>query len=287
MSLPVLLALGALLLSGLSDFLYKRAQLHGARPAAFLVVQSVFFNANSFLLALLTGGLHFEPTTLVHAIPAGVLLFSSLYCFMRSLRGSDATVNVPIYRLSFVVTTVLAVLLFGETLPPTRLLALGLAIVGILALADLRKLASGSLRPTSFAYLLAATTLYGISAAIYRASQLALVPPGSFLVVQAIVFLACGLVLLLTTERKWPTRAAYQHAPFTGLLLSTAFFLLLGSLRFGEASVGVPISQLSFVFTSLLAVVFLGERLDAGRIVGTVAAILAVLTFNLPGNGSH
>ena len=280
------LALGSMALGGLSDFLYKRAQLRGVRPASFLVVQSVFFNLTSLALALLTDGLTPDETALRYAGPAGLVLFSAFYLFLRSLRDGDATVNVPIYRLSFVVTAALAVLVLGERLSATRLLAIALAAVGVLALADLGKLAAGRLAGRSLRFLLPATGLYGLSAAIYKAGVVAGVPPGTFLVVQAAIFLLCAIVFALATDGLRPTAATLQHAPFTGLLLASSLFLLLASLRTGEATVSVPISQLSFVLTSLLAVAFLGERLSRGRVVGTIAAVLAVLAFNLPGGAA-
>ena len=283
MSLSVALALGSMALGGLSDFLYKRAQTHGVRPASFMVVQSLAFNVTSLVLALLTDGLAPDLTALRYAGPTALTLFSAFYLFLRSLRDGDATVNVPIYRLSFVVTAVLAVMVLDERLSPTRVLAIGLAAVGVLALADLRKLAAGRLAGRSLLFLLPATALYGLSAAIYKAGVAAGVPPGTFLVVQAGLFLLCGLALALATHDLRPTPATLQHAPLTGLLLASSLFLLLASLRIGDATVSVPISQLSFVLTSLLAVAFLGERLSRGRVVGTAAAVLAVLAFNLPG----
>ena len=278
-----MLALGSMVLGGLSDFLYKRAQLGGIRPGSYMVVQSLLFNFTSLVLAVLTEGLAPDWTALHYAGPTALTLFSAFYLFLRSLRDGDATVNVPIYRLSFIVTAVLAVLVLEERLSATRVLAIGLATVGVLALADLGKLASGKLAGRSLAFLLPATALYGLSAAIYKAGVAAGVPPGTFLVVQAALFLLCGLVLALATGDLRPTPATLRHAPLTGMLLACSLFLLLASLRIGDASVSVPISQLSFVLTTLLAVAFLGERLSRGRVVGTAAAVLAVLAFNLPG----
>lgn len=282
MSLSIALALGSMILGGLSDFLYKRAQVRGLRPASFMVVQSAFFNLMALALAVLTDGLAPDWAALRYAGPTALTLFGAFYLFLRSLRDGDATVNVPIYRLSFVVTAVLAVLALGERLSATRVLAIGLAAVGVLALADLGKLASGGLAKRSLLFLLPATGLYGLSAAIYKAGVAAGVPPGTFLVVQAALVLLCCVALALVTGDLRPTPATVQHAPFTGLLLAGSLFLLLASLRIGEATVSVPISQLSFVLTTLLAVAFLGERLSRGRVVGTVAAVLAVVAFNLP-----
>jgi uncharacterized membrane protein len=173
--------------------------------------------------------------------------------------------------------------LLGEHLSGLRLLAIGLAVAGILSLADLGRLREGRVGAGSLATLLLAMVLFGVSATIYKAAMGAGVGPGTFLVVQGSTFLALGLVLSALTDRLRINRATWVHAPFCGVLLSSALFLLLASLRLGDATVSVPISQLSFVLTSLLAVAFLRERLSRGRVLGTAAAVLAVVTFNLPG----
>ena len=283
MSGAVGLAVSSRVLGALADFLYKRAQVFGVSAASFLVVQAVFFNLTAWTLTLLGGGLDLGAPVFRYAPAAGVVFFSSVFLFLRSLRGGDATVNVPIFRLSFIPSAILAVALLGEHLSGLRLLAIGLAVAGILSLADLGRLRQGRVKAGSLATLLLAMVLFGVSATIYKVAMGAGVGPGTFLVVQGSTFLVLGLALSLFTDRLRMNRATWLHAPFCGVLLSSALFLLLASLRVGDATVSVPISQLSFVLTSLLAVAFLRERLSRGRLLGTAAAVLAVVTFNLPG----
>jgi drug/metabolite transporter (DMT)-like permease len=272
-----------MVLGALADFLYKRAQVFGVSAASFLVVQAVFFNLTAWTLTLLGGELDLGAPVFRYAPAAGVVFFSSVFLFLRSLRGSDATVNVPIFRLSFIPSAILAVMLLGEHLSGLRLLAIGLAVAGILSLADLGRLRQGRVKASSLAALLLAMVLFGVSATIYKVAMGAGAGPGTFLVVQGSTFLVLGLALSLFTDRLRMNRATWLHAPFCGVLLSSALFLLLASLRVGDATVSVPISQLSFVLTSVLAVAFLRERLSRRRLIGTAAAVLAVVTFNLPG----
>jgi uncharacterized membrane protein len=52
------------------------------------------------------------------------------------------------------------------------------------------------------------------------------------------------------------------------------------ALQRGEASVVVPISQMSFVVTTFLAVTAYGEGLTRGKAAGLTAALLTILAFN-------
>lgn len=56
--------------------------------------------------------------------------------------------------------------------------------------------------------------------------------------------------------------------------------LLTWALTSGDASAAVPVSQMSFVFTFLLAAPLFGEPMTARKLVGLVAAVLAVLAFS-------
>ena len=89
------LALVSLGCFGISDLLYKRAQLAGARPATFMVAQAVFYNLAAWVGALLTGNLQMNATIALYAPLGGTAAFLWSTLLMRSLRRGDASINVP------------------------------------------------------------------------------------------------------------------------------------------------------------------------------------------------
>ena len=76
------------------------------------------------------------------------------------------------------------------------------------------------------------------------------------------------------------TRAIWTHAPVCGVLNSSGRVLLAWALTSGEASAAVPVSQMSFVFTFLLAAPLFGEPVTPRKLGGLLAAVLAVLAFS-------
>lgn len=70
-----------------------------------------------------------------------------------------------------------------------------------------------------------------------------------------------------------------MHAPACGVLNASGRVLLAWALTSGEASAAVPISQMSFVFTFLLAAPLFGEAVTRRKVWGLFAAVLAVLAF--------
>ena len=113
MHATVLFALVSMALVGVGDFVYKRAAVAGAVPSSFLLVQSWFFGATAFFFGVLTGTLRYHPALWLGPL-AALSVFAGARMFLHSLRHGEATVNTPIFRLSFAITVALAILFLGE-----------------------------------------------------------------------------------------------------------------------------------------------------------------------------
>ena len=116
-------ALGALLLYGLADFVYKRGAAAGAEPHHFLMVQTWFFTPCALLYGLASGTLAFNAAALWGAT-AGVCAVVGYYNFAHSLRSGSVSTNATIFRLSFAVTVALAVVVLHEPLTTPKLAGL-------------------------------------------------------------------------------------------------------------------------------------------------------------------
>src|SRR2546427_104566 len=108
-------ALGAMLLYGVADYVYKRGASAGAPPHQFLMVQTWFFSSLALLYGLVSGTLAFNAGALWGAA-AGVLVVVGYYNFARSLKSGAISTHATIFRLSFAVTVALAVLVLGGPL---------------------------------------------------------------------------------------------------------------------------------------------------------------------------
>src|SRR5262249_481344 len=109
------LALGAMMLLGFTDLVYKRGPPAALPAPHFLLLQGWCLLPGVVLYGLCTGTLELAPYMLWGAA-AGFFVFVALYNFARALSGGSVSVIAPIFRLSFTVTTALAILLLGEPL---------------------------------------------------------------------------------------------------------------------------------------------------------------------------
>lgn len=271
-------ALGALLLYGIADFVYKRGAAAGAPPHQFLMVQTWFFTSLAFLYGFVSGTLSFGAGTLWGAA-AGVLVVVGYYNFAWSLRHGSVSTNATIFRLSFAVTVALAVLLLGETLTPAKLAGLALALVAVwllLAAPDSAARADSE-RRASLARVLVATLAVGVASFTYKLGLRAGAAPVSLVAAQGAVAVALATAFAARLDGGVrPTRAALTHAPVAAVLLVTAFILLAKGLQAGEVSVIVPIAQMGFVVTALLGFVLLREPFTPRKGAGLAAAVAAL-----------
>jgi len=277
----LLLSLMSMALVGTADLLLRRATLRGVRPGSFMVLQSWFFGPTALAWALATGSLRWNRAILFGPV-AGVLAFVATYAFLRSLQapGGQVSVNAAIYRLNLAVAAVLAIVFLGESVTAPKVAGLVLAVTAVLLLAETSaRRATPSARGVGWAGV--ATVVFGLVLFLYKVAVGIGAPPALLILGQF-----SSLTTIAFCWATWReggvrfTRAIWTHAPVCGVLNSSGRVLLAWALTSGEASAAVPVSQMSFVFTFLLAAPLFGEPVTPRKLGGLVAAVLAVLAFS-------
>lgn len=271
-------ALGAMLLFGIGDLIYKRGAAAGALPHQFLMVQSWVFLPTVAVYGLLTRSLDFVQGTL-WGLLVGVFVLTGFYNFAYSLKTGPVSVNAPVFRLSFVITAGLAVAMLGEPLNAYKVagIALALAAVWLLLAAPAAADAGRHESRSSLVRVLLATAAVGVGNFIYKYGLRAGAPPASMIVAQATVVVSCSTAFTRIVDgRIRPSRAVLHNAPLAGVAIALAFCMMVESLARGDASVMVPVAQMGFVATSLFGFLFLREPFSVRKAAGLAAALAAM-----------
>jgi len=278
MAQDVWLALGAMVCLGLADLVYKRGAAVGVKPHHFLMAQAWCFAPAVVLYGLVTGTLELK-SYMLWGCGAGLFVFIALINFARSLKTGSVSLIAPIFRLSFTVTTALAVLILGEPLTAWKLAGLAAALLAVwLLLGGEPGSASepGAIR-TALIQALVAMAAMGVANFLYKVGAAAGGTPATFIAGQAAVFFPLSTVYAWIVDRESrPPRAAWTHAGTTALIFLLGLILLFESLARGEASVLVPISQMGFVVTAAYGVLFLREPFTARKVGGLAFALAAL-----------
>jgi drug/metabolite transporter (DMT)-like permease len=276
------LALGAMLCYGLVDWVYKRAAGLGVPAHQMLMAQALFFAPGMYGYALLTGTL-VAGASFLWGMAAGLFIFVALYAFNRSLADGAVSVVAPVFRLSFAITAALAVWLLDEPLDAWRIAGLGAALAAVVLLVGGGPVAGsaggkGRLRGRALLQVAIATVAMGLVSFFYKLGAAAGGGGATVLCGQAAVFapLAIGVACMRDRGFRVPRRVL-PHAATTAFLLFAGVLMLIAGLARGDASVLVPIAQLSFVVTALLGLVVLREPLTPRKAAGLACAIAALV----------
>lgn len=275
-------ALGALLFFGIGDLIYKRGGAAGAQPHQLLMVQSWVFTPTVVLYGLSTGTLTFVAGTAWGAL-AGLFVMTGFYNFAHSLKSGSISVNAPIFRLSFVITATLAILLLGEPLSLSKVVGIALALAAVWLLLGAPAKENAVRRQenrSSLLRVLLATVAIGVGNVVYKFGLRTGATPASLIVAQASVVVALSTALAAAKDRRiCPSGAVLRYAPAAGIVIAVAFIFLVESLARGDASVVVPVAQMGFGVTALLGFLFMREPFTARKGAGLVAALAALASF--------
>jgi len=202
------LALGAMVLLGLTDLIYKRGAAAGVAAHQLTMLQGWFFGPGIVLYGLVTQTLAPAPYMLWGSA-AGLFVFIALYNFARALAGGAVSIVAPIFRLSFTVTTALAVVLLGEPLNAWKLagLAAALGALWLLLGADAADVPARRLTRPALAHALAAMAAMGVANFLYKVGAETGGTPATFIAGQAAAFVP------LTMALAWKVDGALRPAP--------------------------------------------------------------------------
>lgn len=279
MNYTILFAIIAMICLGLSDFFYKRARDRGITAGSFLFTQAFFFGMATIVFALLTEGIHASSVILKYALLSGILFFMAYMFFLKSLSEGSVSINSVIFRLSFIITSVFAVLFLSESLSLIKITGFLFAVLAIVSFSlqkDSRTLNS------SVIYSLLAMFLFGTGMFLWKMGAIEGASPVNYFIVQFLSFSTLAFILLKISEKKLNLgRHIIQYAPFCGFLQAVANILILKSLETSAVTIIAPIIQLSFIVTAIMAILIIKEKLTLRKLIGLFFAVLAVVMLGL------
>ncbi len=125
-------ALIACLAFGAFDLVYKYASMHRVNPLAFLLIQSATAHIWINLYVLFYEKYAINKAILRTAPLAGILFASACLAWLYTLREVEVSLIVPLVQMNFILTYLLGVIFFKESIAKRKLL--GIAMVALATL---------------------------------------------------------------------------------------------------------------------------------------------------------
>jgi drug/metabolite transporter (DMT)-like permease len=280
MNQPVVYAIAAMVCYGFADFIYKQAASAGIRADHFLMAQGWFFCPLVLLYALATYTLVLDPAALWGSL-AGVFIFIGFHYFFRSLITGSVSTNASIFRMNFIVTVVLVVILLGDPLTVGTIAGLALSLLAVWLLLGAGNNAEpmpNKVARRSLAQVVIATLAFGTSNFFHTVGLRHGAVPETLAVAQAALFMPIATVAVYFTDRTLRVPpVTFRYGAAAAIMLVGATIFLLRGLADGRPTVLVPIAQMGFIIAALLGIFLLREGVTIRKAVGLSLALTALV----------
>jgi uncharacterized membrane protein len=280
MNQPVVYAITAMVCYGFADFIYKQAASAGIRADHFLMAQGWFFCPLVILYALATHTLVLDPVALWGSL-AGVFVFIGFHYFFQSLTTGSVSTNASIFRMNFIVTVVLVVILLGDPLTISTIAGLALSLLAVWLLLGAGNNAESTpnkARRRSLVQVVIATLAFGTSNFFHTVGLRHGAVPETLAVAQAALFMPIATVAVYFTGRTLRAPpVTFRYGAAAAIMLVGATIFLLRGLANGRPTVLVPIAQMGFIIAALLGIFLLRERVTIRKVAGLFLALATLV----------
>lgn len=280
MNLSVAFALLSLLFAGLLDVVFKRYAWVDRSRGMYMLGIGVVWGLIQCLIVLASGaGFQLDGETLAFGLAAGLLLSLANLCLIESLTHIDVGLASTIYRLNTVGVVALAAIFLAEPITAVKTTGVLLGVAAATMLYERgRHAAHERLFALYFWLAVLASVLRACFGIVTKAAALRGVDLQSLLLVNGPVWIAVGGLYAILRERGLRvTVAKLKYSMVSGALVCGVANFLMLALALGEASVVVPIANMSFLVALLISAGLGMERLSLRKLAAVALTVTAIV----------
>jgi len=277
----VFFALLSLICAGANDVVFKRYATKSRSRGAYVFGIGLVWASLQIFYALITGaGFDASGTSLGYGVAAGVLLTISNLLLLESLTHIDASLGSTIYRLNTVGVVLLSIWVLDESLGWMKGLgvAMGIGAVFLLHHPDRKGEATGRRFALFFALTIFASACRAVYGVVTKAGLNDGASTQSMLVIAAICWIIGGALYALAREKRLRiTGKKAIYSLLSGVLVFLIVNFLLLAIEKGQASIAIPIANMSFVVALALSVGLGMEILTRRKLLAVTISICSLL----------
>ncbi len=279
MSYGVGFALLCLLLTGCNDVLFKRYSIREhSRGMLIFGVGLIWTLAQWSLTQIQDTLIEFNNATLIFGLMAGAFVTLSNLLLLESLRHIEVSLGATIYRLNTIGVILLSFVFLNEPFGWFKGFGILIGLISVLFLYQ------GGISSSNQKQLLLYVGV-AVVASFFRAAFGVSTKAGflegadrnSMLLIISSSWIVGGAVYALWRERRF--RITWEKTRFiclsSFLVVGVTNFLML-ALQYGDASIVIPIANMSFVIALLLSVTLKIEPFTTAKMWAMAFAILSI-----------
>lgn len=272
-----------MLFAGANDTLLKKQAVSGHCQSQYMAIAGAVW-ASVFIGSALYQG-QYPPSweTIKWTLTIGVLSAFANYMLIYSMRKLEASVASTIYRLNLALAVMIAFVFLAEPITLLKIVGLILACSAVFCFAQhQQKIVSRGIWPMLLMVVIASSmrAVYGIC---YKVSLDKGVEYLWLLAGPGLGWTVLGNIITFKSGRFKIPAGNLLRGVLSGFLLCGLIYFFAKALEDGQASIIIPISQMSFVVTAAMAWIFIGEKLSVRKLIGLILACSSIFVLSQSG----
>lgn len=282
MTSGVVFALLSLISAGFSDVVFKKYCSKERSRGMYICGIGIIWTLLQLTMFVVNDKpIIFNEATLYYGIAAGIAVTLSNILLLECLTHLDVSLGSTIYRLNTIGVVLLSFVFLGEAFGWIKAGGILCGVFGVLVLYQRSKnVAADEIANNARIFLLVA-----IIAAIVRASYGVIskagisegAQPSSMMLISSISWIVGGFIYALLREKRVRISLdKLRYSALSGVLIFMIVNFLIAALERGEASILVPIANMSFVVAITVSVLMKMEKINGRKIIAVLCAALSI-----------
>jgi drug/metabolite transporter (DMT)-like permease len=276
----ILFAILSLVFGGLNEIVFKRYSAR-VRSRGMMIsgVGLVWCILLSLDVTVRGDSILLDQSTWLYGLAAGVCVAIANILLLESLRHMEVSLGSTIYRLNTIAVVILSIVFLNESLSVFKLVGVVCGVVaGLLLYRHQNSSGIYTTLNTGVLLVILGALLRAIYGVVTKAGLSAEADANGMILISAVCWIVSGLLYAVLIEHRYSiTRQKLSYSLVSGLLVYGIVRTLVMALSLGEASVVVPIANMSFLMALLVALVMKMEVLSVKKAVAMVFAVTAIL----------
>ncbi|MBR2356974.1 MAG: EamA family transporter [Lentisphaeria bacterium] len=280
-------AFACMFFAACNDLLFKFFAGKNRGNGFFVSVVGVVWLVVALIPALLGQAPADWRATIIWGCISGFFSLAGNIMMLDAMRSLDVGVCSTIYRLNLVPVTVGAALILNENITPIQYAGIAAACLAILAFIPRNQSEVKRKLGWAFIVMIIASLLRSGMGLSYRYGFLHGASEKYVVVINSLFWIFGGVLYAFWRERhlmpynKQDWKNLFFLGGLSGALVTGIVITMALMLKLGNASVVLPIAQMSFLVTGALGIWLFKERLTVSKAMAFILGVAAVLLLSI------
>lgn len=280
-------AFACMFFAACNDLLFKFFAGKNRGNGFFVSVVGVVWLVVALIPALLGQAPADWRATIIWGCISGFFSLAGNIMMLDAMRSLDVGVCSTIYRLNLVPVTVGAALILNENITPIQYVGIAAACLAILAFIPRNQSEVKRKLGWAFIVMIIASLLRAGMGLSYRYGFLHGASEKYVVVINSLFWIFGGVLYAFWRERhlmpynKQDWKNLFFLGGLSGALVTGIVITMALMLKLGNASVVLPIAQMSFLVTGALGIWLFKERLTLSKAMAFILGVAAVLLLSI------